>query len=468
MAHSITKVEKYSLTCRMLIYALILTLVFEGILRKLVPSIISIGFFFLKDIICFTALYLVFDKKFKRNTGKLYNMWKTLFFTFIPLIIYTGSLDLVLIVWGTKQYLLYAVTAILLPSAFPPNKEEEFKKFCSFLVFLLIPTTMVAILQHSLPASHWLNQSIGGGNLESFSAAGHLRVSSTFSFTGQFSWFLNLVCVFLMIYFFLRPSYSNGFLKKVEKIMPLVLGVLLIVGAFITGGRNAVLGCGSCLFLGLLISGFKRFEWLFSKGIGIVIFVAACLFFLGVIRPDFFEAYQARSQGTQTMSHSQEMQGRVFSQLTNWIGGMWNPDLSSTIFGNGLGVMSNGSDQISSYAKNARSNGLWTETDMASTFWEGGMYLILIWYGFRLLVIIFCIRIWLSLKNTSYALAASFLISYITITGILGTLGIQPPIAIWWFLSIGALIAIKNFDDARHNCINKRFSLVKTHSNITM
>lgn len=39
-----------------------------------------------------------------------------------------------------------------------------------------------------------------------------------------------------------------------------------------------------------------------------------------------------------------------------------------------------------------------------------------------------------------------FLLANVIINGVLGTLAIQPPVAIWWWLSVGAIGVIYNFD----------------------
>jgi hypothetical protein len=70
---------------------------------------------------------------------------------------------------------------------------------------MIIPTTLVAVLQNSLSSSHWINLSVGGESLEAFSAGGYLRVSSTFSFTAQYSWFLVAESFFLAASFFMPP-----------------------------------------------------------------------------------------------------------------------------------------------------------------------------------------------------------------------------------------------------------------------
>lgn len=442
-------IDKVANQCEKLLYALVITLVFEGILRKVLPSAFSIGLFFVKDLMCIYGIQILLKKKLTGLEERISYMWRVLFGAFIPLILYTGFFDVKLSLFGPKQYLLFIITALLVPTAFPAYKVNEFKKFFAFLAFLLVPTTLVAIVQISLPSSHWLNQGVGGSNLQGFSAGGYLRVSSTFSFTGQFSWFLNSACVFFAIRFFLPPTYTNRNMRSIDKYMPYLLVLMLIIGAFITGGRSAVLGCGACMLLGVLLSGFKRPQWVFSKGILMGLFVAFGITVISAVKPEFFAAYTARSQGTETTSHSEEIGERLLSEFVGWTSWFNKQELVSMLLGNGLGVMSNGSDQISSYSQGIRADGFWTETDMATTLWEGGLYLAFIWYGFRLSIIVFCLRIWRSLTNTSHILASSFLMSYIIIIGVNGTLGIQPPVAIWWFLCVGSMITIKNLEIKR-------------------
>ena len=109
--------------------------------------------------------------------------------------------------------------------------------------------------------------------------------------------------------------------------------------------------------------------------------------------------------------------------------------------------MSNGSSQLSQYAEVIRRRGFWTEGDVPTTFWEGGLYLAFVWYGFRIMMIIICFKLWKSLVNIPLKSAGAFTLSYITIHGIIAQFGIQPPLMIWWWTAIGILFMLYKFDN---------------------
>lgn len=195
--------------------------------------------FFLKDILCFYALYLLREIKFPSFTYKLVEYWKQIFFLSIPIFINTAFYDFSLILYGGKQYFLFVVVALLVVSAFPPSRIEDFKRFISYLSFLIVPTTLVAIIQLSLPPTHWLNLSVAGNTLTEFSSNGVLRVQSTFSFTGQYGFFLNGICMIFGARIFLVPNYNNPLLKFLGSTWFLVITAsALLIGVFITGGRT--------------------------------------------------------------------------------------------------------------------------------------------------------------------------------------------------------------------------------------
>ena len=431
---------------QLLLYALVLVLVFEGIVRKVVPSALGMVVFFMKDVICIITLYYILLAKFSNYLGGLYNNWKILFIIFVPVLLYTAFLDLPLSIFAAKQYLLYVTVAFLVPMAFPSSKVESFKRFVAFVALLIVPTLVVSILQNSLPPSHWLNLSVGGESLEGFSAGGQLRVSSTFSFTGQYSWFLNSACAFWVVMVFLFPNIKF----KQKTLISALVGAALLLSVFITGGRTSVLGSGACLFIGFILSSWKLPSLMIRKGVIALLFLASSLVLFRTVKPEFFAAYDERSNGTGTMSHGEEMQGRILGGFIDWTHWFWDQDMTSILIGNGLGIMSNGSDKISSYASRIRTGGFWMEGDVPTTAWEGGLYLLIVWYVFRATIILFCVKLWYSTKSKNYTLASSFLLANVIINGITGNIGMQPPVAIWWWLSVGAIIAIQEFDKREH------------------
>ncbi|WP_281682713.1 hypothetical protein [Zunongwangia profunda] len=447
MRDRILKLEQNFLTS---IYIIICLLVFEGLLRKILPTFVGNLIFFLKDIMCFILLIFYLKNRFPRKDGiKKFNfIWTLLFLFFIPIFVVHAFYDPILVFWGGKLYLLYPIIAICLYLGFESNP-AKIMHLVLFVSFLIIPTGIVALIQNSLPASHWLNTSVGGDSLERFSAAGFLRVSSTFSFTGQYSFFLVFASAFYFGSFYVIKSarksfYNNWFIR-------VLTGFLLILSVFVTGGRTAVFGAGLVLLGGILLQFLKFPSKTFQANLIPIITLVVALTILPILFPDFFAAYQRRSEGGEDESNVKEVTGRVFGSYLNGLDIIANESIDKTVFGNGIGVMTNGSDKISSYAAGVRSQ-LWTENDFSTVSWEGGVYLIFLWYAFRLGVIFLCYKIFLKTEDRLYSCIISFLLAYIIIIGLTGTLSIQPPLAIWWYISIGTILIINKLN--REKLIN--------------
>jgi hypothetical protein len=431
------------------LYILVTSLVFEGLVRKILPSFLGLPIFFFKDILCIIIMFNVAKDKLQGYTAKINKYWKIVFFAFVPLLIVTALLDPILAIFGLKQYLLYVVVAILVPTAFPPNQEKEFIRFIAFFAMMLLPTTFIAAVQNSLPSTHWLNLSVDGSNLEGFSAAGFLRVSSTFSFNAQYAYFLNTICCFLGARLFLDPQYKSKFWEATKKYTIPILGISLLIGTFITGSRSAVYGCALCIFIGAIFIGIKSPKLVLGKGVLLLVVFLVSFTLIQTIKPEFFAAYNKRTENSSDYSSSEEFTNRVKGSVFNWTSWIFDLDFKSSVFGRGLAVMSNGSDKVSSYADSIRSQHIWTETDMATTIWEGGFYLLIVWYGLRIAIVFMCFRIWRSLREKKYVFAVSFILAIVIINGFYGTLSIQPPLALWWWMSVGCIIAIKGFDRKR-------------------
>jgi len=442
----IKPIEPLQRKAALIIYTLVFTLVFEGILRKLVPSAIGLAVFFLKDALCLLAFFYVAKYEFNGLGITLVKAWKYIFIAFLPLFIAATFHDPILGFYGLKQYLLYPVVGLLLPIAFITKDRIHFSKITTVFISIIIPTTLIAIFQNALPATHWLNRSVDGGSLDGFSAAGYLRVSSTFSFTGQYSWFLNMISGFVAVNYFILGSNRT----VLQNIILAVSTVCLVVGVFITGGRTAVVGTGVCLGIGYIFSTLKWPQYSLKKGIIAISILFVLITGIRAIKPEFFAAYDKRSSGSEEKSHSAEIEERVFGDLFNWTDWLFLGDLHSVLIGNGISVMSNGSEKISPYAKEMKDKwGGGLESDLDTTAWEGGIYLMLVWYGFRLWVIIFCINIWYQIKDKYMGTSVSFLLGFVISSGCLGTIAKQAPINIWWWFTVGCIVTIKKFYDDR-------------------
>jgi hypothetical protein len=108
--------------------------------------------------------------------------------------------------------------------------------------------------------------------------------------------------------------------------------------------------------------------------------------------------------------------------------------------------MSNGSQRVSAVAMSYRQDDFWTETDLATTYFEGGWYLIVVWTGFRLWVIWNVVGAIRQIRDSKIFLVAAGLVGFVIVTGLMGTLGIQPPLAIWFWLAVGLVFVLAHHD----------------------
>ncbi|PHQ28279.1 hypothetical protein [Leeuwenhoekiella nanhaiensis] len=441
--------RRYPILLQRLCYSLFILLIVEGLLRKLVPGLVSTLIFFGKDIILAYALVqLLRIKQVSLESNKYNRVVRILLALFIPLLVIHAFYDPVLVPWGLKQYVFYAITGSLLISAFIDGDFERFVRFFKTLSFFIIPTVIIALIQLQLPATHWLNRAVDGGNLSGFAAAGFLRVSSSFSFTGQFSFFLHFISavVFSLLYFPELRASSGVKRSTFTKFLPVLYLGCLILGVFVTGGRTAVFGAGSVFALGLIFSLFKNQSFVLKKSVVPILGLLALLLLLPVFKPDAFAAYTQRSSGYNGQSNTEEIQGRVLGSFTGGFKNILQEDNPiAFVFGKGLGVMTNGVDQISRYAARIRAN-IWTETDFATTAWEGGLYLIVVWYGFRIYMFLYCWQRWRRIRDRGLSMCAAFFLGYILVTGLVGTLSIQPPVSIYWWGAIGIVILLQHYD----------------------
>jgi hypothetical protein len=411
------------------ILLLVLDLVFEGLARKLNIHGTSTPIFFFKDLLVVVLGVQILILKRPAAVDFLWVAYMVELVLFIPLLVATAAHDPLLAVFGVKEYLLYPIVAFAVFTGFEKVTMGEVIGFFRWLALLLLPTTALALIELRLPASHWLNMSVEGDSLEGFSAGGYLRVSSTFSFVAQYCAYLNATVFILMIA--LQNMKTMGFFKKS---VFLSLIPLLVISSYVTGSRGAVLV--NCVIIGLA-AGLCLMTLQARSAIRIMVIIGGLLITLSVSKyafPDAFTAYSTREEG-HFLGATSEIQQRIYSAMFDWM----RDAFTTPALGYGLGVMSNGSDKLSSYASATRAFS-WTETDFATTLFEGGLYLIFIWYAFRYFVIYQVVRRFLATAGSDLSVPASFCVSYVMIVGFTATLGIQPPIAIWWWLAVGTAL----------------------------
>jgi hypothetical protein len=419
------------------ILLLVALLIGEGLLRKMF-SFLSLPLFFAKD---FLVLYLGLKAclgKLPEAAERIITWQIILVILILPNFLDTSFRDPVLGAFGLKQYCLFPFVGVAVCAAYLPDQREAFRKLITFLAMSLLLTTSVAILQNKLGPGHWLNKTPDGESLAGFSAGGKLRVSSTFIFVAQYTMYLNPMVGFLASFLLLRKKAVTGW----QKTLPFLLPIFFIIGMFITGSRGAVIGCCAIIMSGLVLLLFTSGA---AKAIRVLLFLGFAGFGYVVVHkvfPDAFAAYDARTTDSAGESHNQEVIERVAGGLFGWTGTLKN----LPFFGNGIGQQSNGVDRFSSYASMMRDRWGWMETDQHIVMFEGGVYLLCIWYSFRIFLICFTAVTVLGIRNSSLATCAAFCWGYILVIGVMGTLSIQPPMSIWWWLSIALIMCFREFD----------------------
>jgi len=429
----LTAEQKSVRLLRRTLIVLVVLLTFEGLVRKLEPGVIGVLVFLFKDVVVlFMGLQLATRHKLPPAVAFLPVAYMAATFFMLPNIIVTATHDPILAIFGTKQYLLYPIVGLSVFIVFRNATIDEIVRFCRLVAFFMIPTGLVAIIQTRLPASHWLNMSVEGTTLEDFSSAGHLRVSSTFSFVAQFTCFLNME-MFMVFFAFLRFGKIKSSIKKLIYLLPLPL---LVISCYLTGSRGAVVGNTMILVVALVL-GFMRGELAkVMRFLAIAAVIAGVALLFQAFFPDLMRTYSVREQG-HVFGVSDEIQDRVYRAMFGWMS-----DASTVpFFGNGLGIMSNGSDAFSTYARGFRLEE-WTETDFATTLFEGGPYLIFVWYAFRYYIIFETTRRFLTQTSRELFLFGALLQGYIIVFGFTGTLALQPPVAIWWWLGVGLSVIL--------------------------
>jgi len=431
----------YQQRLQTMVTILVLIIIFEGFLRRLVPAL-SLPIFFLKDVLAFLSGILLLFGRPPRPARTILGLQAAVFLLISPCVISTALHDPKLALFGLKQYDLFPFAGAALCAAFLPGRREAFLSFCRMVAWTTVPTMLVTILQQRLPGDHWINKSPDGESLQRFAAGGQLRASSTFSFVSQFCMYLNALTAYLGITA-CSAWFSGQGLRSLRNLLLLIPCYLMAV--YSTGSKQAVLGGGAilvCSVVALLAGrGRKYLPFLLLAAVAGFLILGG----LRVFHPESFKAYDARTAAIEevdAVGNTGAAIRRVSKGLSNWI----NEAVSGPVFGKGLGVMSNGTDKLSNYAAVIRSEGFWTETDPATVVYEGGIYLMVVWYGMRAVIILWGFFATVTIRSSALAAGAAFCWGPLIVIGALGTLSIQPPLSIWWWLDFGLILCLREFD----------------------
>jgi len=430
-------------TALLLFVLLLVSLIFEGILRKVVPGGIGRFIFLAKDLVVISLAFTLLGRNLPTVVRPLLFLWIGLAIALLPSLFLTAARDPILAVFGAKQYLLFPLVTLAFVSHFGARPENEnfvlLAKALGLSILVVIP---VAIIQLFLPGNHWLNLGVGGADLSAFSAGGRLRVTATFPFVAQFAWYLVAALPAAILCIFAREQ------KGLEKWLfhGAVLLSLLLIGNFATASRAAVIVSAGVIVTSGAVVVLRGHGKAIQHYLGYMLGIVALIIVMRMVVPQAFEGYIARTggEGLHSAEQTQQVLSRLDHNFTSWRNAHFADRVG--FWGIGLGTMSNGVQTFSAYAREIRSTGFWGETDMLNTYIEGGYYLLFIWMSFRLAVIGYCFFLLMQIQQTRLFYIGSVFFGYVLVNGLMSTLGIQPPLSIWFWWNVGFLLVLHQYD----------------------
>jgi hypothetical protein len=367
-----------------LFIAVLLVVIFEGAFRKWISSALTNPLVLLRDVMALYGIFWAIKSrrlKFTKLGAQILWLWTgvVVVWGILQLIVNQGS-PLIFII-GARFWLLYLwfayATAVSLT-------EHDFSFIAKTIVLFLLVMAPLAIVQHFLPPSAFLNQQVDGDESTVFRVTADIvRTTGTFSFTLGYTVFLALATPFVLA--LLAPGTKLWKRKWMPKVCLLALGIATMV----SGSRGAI------IFLGLLFSAYVLASLLYSKGSkkgATLMMVAVMTALLALVPYVFSRATDATEERFETAAQEEDLSSRVFSMF------LGEPDVYKNLLliGHGVGVGTNFAGNVATGERTF----LLAETEAARTVLEGGV-LGFAFIGLKLLVIVTGFRKSLSIVKLS-------------------------------------------------------------------
>ncbi|WP_216846720.1 hypothetical protein [Mucilaginibacter sp. L196] len=309
------------------IWIYFILLIFEGALRKWILPGLSSPLLLIRDPL---AIWLV------------YTAWKrgvVVFNIYVMIIYVIGIVGLfTAIFWGHGVFLvaLYGVRTLIVhfPIIFVIGNvfdREDVLKLGRFLTWLVLPMTLLIILQFYSPQSAWINRGIGGdvagGGFTG--ALGFFRPPATFSFTNGTALFYSLSACFIFYFWIVRQ-------KEMNKTILLCASIALLMSIPLSISRT--------LFFSILVTvAFVLLAVLRSKqSVGKVIIIVISVLTLFVLLSQLSVFKTATEAFSERFTSASKSEGGVKGTLQGrYLGGMFSAITNSDqlpFFGMGIGI----------------------------------------------------------------------------------------------------------------------------------
>lgn len=383
--------------------------VFEGLLRKWILPQASELIYFLKDMI-FVGAYIGFlahKKEVIFKTAQITRLEYFLKSLLFLLLIWMGFQALnprlgspLLGLFGMKFYLLFIPLMWMMPYLF--KSKEELERFLRNYLLLAIPICLLGLIQFFSPLNSPINtytdSPVGTELVGTFHGSGRIRVTSTFSYIGGMATFLSF-CFGI----FLGLLGSNTSSNKIWTLFGSIELLLLLLGTFMNGSRSVMVTMLILMAGFFVLQGFKGAER-FSRRLAPLIFLGVLVFsfafgFSNNIKEPI-ESFAARTTENSDLGSriiNQVLQPIDLFQLTGMDGyGVGSTHQGVTAFQIKLGLPA--SVALPNY--HAEDHTKRIEAEPGKVFMELGPIGFLLWYGFRVTILLSLWRTYSRLEDT--------------------------------------------------------------------
>lgn len=181
---------------KQLIWTYVLLLVFEGALRKWIFPSISMFLLLIRDPIAIILIIKYIRRKEFNKKAYLVILICVVIASLILTLIF-GHGNFAVGLYGARIYLIHVPVIFIIGDVFT---RTDVIKVGRFLQTMLIPMTILMIVQFYSPQTAWVNRGIGGeGTSSGFGGAlGYFRPSGLFSFTNGLILYYSLTFTFLL------------------------------------------------------------------------------------------------------------------------------------------------------------------------------------------------------------------------------------------------------------------------------
>lgn len=353
MTFGTSNLKKLSATARILWVVYFLDFIFSGIVRGLLPGIISNVLYFARGVVV-VILFLLF-----LNSGKVLNSFSR-FFVFLAFLLF--GFQLVLLINSELNlinffYGLYLYVIPLIGVAMSETIDLRLILLNYFLILrIALPINfLVCVLQTVFNFAPLYSAGFGTGL---YSSNGIQRATGTFSSSVGFSLFLSLSLIILI-----------GLQLLDLKVVPIHMWLIILFLVLVSGSRTTIFNVGYLLVLTYFMKGIKLH--VYSKRIFSRVFWGLLLLF-SVTFPLVSSVYYAGLYRFTSANEIDPPISRLLFQLS-----LENHEFR--LFGEGLGTRAlgsvNNSDRRILFAE-------WIEFDNARILVEAGViFLVLIWFA---------------------------------------------------------------------------------------